>query len=536
MRSRRTFNQHIAFLHDVAVLNRQMTSFRDQILNRLTFGRNDGNPLFGLVVFAELDHTVNIGDNCRIFRAAGFKQLGNARQTAGNIFGLGAFSRNTRDNVADFNLVTVVNRQNGVCRHIITDFFAVVISYRLAFGVFENNARFQTRAGGIGAPVNNNLGNDTCRFVSRFANRNIVNQVNQLNLAGFFGDDRNRKRIPLGNLLALLNFCAFGSQNLRAVRNMVTRFLAVIGVDNHNLAVARQNNAVAFRVDDHMIVFELENTGKRNFNRSLLGAFLSRAANVERSHRQLGTGFADGLRGDNADRLADIDRRTAGQVAAVARGADTVFGFAGQNRTDLNLFDTGCLNNLNVVFVNQFSFGNQNFAGFGMNNVFLNCAAEDSVADGNDNVAAVDNRTNNDAALGAAVGLGNDDILRNVDQTTGKVTGVRGFQSRIGQTFTGTVGGIKVFQHRQTFFKVRDNRLFDNLARRFGHQAAHASQLAHLRGGTAGAGVSHHVNGVDVTVFGLGDVFHHLVGNLVGTGSPDIDHLVVLLALVIRPF
>ncbi|MPM05096.1 hypothetical protein SDC9_51380 [bioreactor metagenome] len=64
---------------------------------------------------------------------------------------------------------------------------------------------------------------------------------------------------------------------------------------------------------------------------------------------------------------------------------------------------------------------------------------------------------------GSAVIFGDNHILRHVNQTTGKVTGISRFQSRIRQTFTGTVGRDKVLQYRQTFFKVRQNRVFNNL-------------------------------------------------------------------------
>ena len=251
---------------------------------------------------------------------------------------------------------------------------------------------------------------------------------------------------------------------------------------------------------------------------------------MEGSHRQLGTRFTDRLSGNNTDRFTDIDRRTAGQIASVAGGADAVFAFAGQNRTDLNLFDAGFFNHVNIVFGNQLTLLNQHFTGFRMNDIFLNGTAENTLADGNDDIAAVNDRTNDNAAFGTAILFGNNHILSNVYQTTGQITGVCGLQSGIGQTFTGTVGGVEVLKHRQTFFKVGDNRLFDNFARRFRHQTAHTGNLTHLRGRTAGAGVSHHVNRVDIAVFGLGNVFHHFVGHFVGTGCPDIDNLVVLFA------
>ena len=49
-------------------------------------------------------------------------------------------------------------------------------------------------------------------------------------------------------------------------------------------------------------------------------------AGVEGTHGQLRTRLADGLGGDDADRLADRDRLAVGQVGAVAFRADAVLG------------------------------------------------------------------------------------------------------------------------------------------------------------------------------------------------------------------
>ena len=46
------------------------------------------------------------------------------------------------------------------------------------------------------------------------------------------------------------------------------------------------------------------------------------AAGVEGTHGQLRARLADGLRGDDADGLAGVDRLAGGQVDAVALGAD----------------------------------------------------------------------------------------------------------------------------------------------------------------------------------------------------------------------
>src|ERR1035437_6622190 len=54
-------------------------------------------------------------------------------------------------------------------------------------------------------------------------------------------------------------------------------------------------------------------------------------AGVEGTHRQLGAGLADGLGGDDTDRLADLDQLPRRQVASVATAADALAGDAGQH-------------------------------------------------------------------------------------------------------------------------------------------------------------------------------------------------------------
>nr|WP_231948670.1 hypothetical protein [Jiangella alkaliphila] len=62
-------------------------------------------------------------------------------------------------------------------------------------------------------------------------------------------------------------------------------------------------------------------------------------AGVERPHGQLGAGLADGLGGDDADRLADVDELARGQRPAVAHGADAGLALAGQDTADADVLD-----------------------------------------------------------------------------------------------------------------------------------------------------------------------------------------------------
>ena len=77
---------------------------------------------------------------------------------------------------------------------------------------------------------------------------------------------------------------------------------------------------------------QLLNTGK-----TLRDVAAGNAAGVEGTHGQLRAGLADGLGGDDADRLAGADGLAGGQVHAVALGAHAAVGAAGQDGADLDL-------------------------------------------------------------------------------------------------------------------------------------------------------------------------------------------------------
>ena len=59
---------------------------------------------------------------------------------------------------------------------------------------------------------------------------------------------------------------------------------------------------------------------------------------MERPHRELRAGFANGLRGNDTYSFTDTDKQVRRQIVSVAFGADTVFGFAGEHGTDVDAF------------------------------------------------------------------------------------------------------------------------------------------------------------------------------------------------------
>src|SRR3546814_10953128 len=85
----------------------------------------------------------------------------------------------------------------------------------------------------------------------------------------------------------------------------------------------------------------------------LLGTALGRAADVEGAHGELGARLADRLRGDDADRLADVHLGAAGEVAPVAGAADAAYRHAPLRRADEEGVEAGTPDLVGLVLLNE---------------------------------------------------------------------------------------------------------------------------------------------------------------------------------------
>src|SRR5205814_9450484 len=85
----------------------------------------------------------------------------------------------------------------------------------------------------------------------------------------------------------------------------------------------------------------------------LLECLAGRAADVEGPHRELRAGFADGLRGNNADRFAEFHELAGRQVAAVAHRADATSAFTSEDRANLQTLDADLLDRRRDMLVDQ---------------------------------------------------------------------------------------------------------------------------------------------------------------------------------------
>ena len=252
---------------------------------------------------------------------------------------------------------------------------------------------------------------------------------------------------------------------------------------------------------------------------------------MEGTHGELGTGLADGLGRDDADGFAHFNHFAGAQVATVAEFADAALGLAGENGTDLDLLDTGGLDLGGLGFVDLLVDVDDDLAVDALE-LFARDTADDAVAQRLDDFAGFDDGHDEDAVGGAAVGLGDDDVLRDVDETAGEVAGVGRLERGVGETLTRAVGRDEVLEHGETFAEVGLDGRFDDFAGGLGHEAAHAGELTNLLFGTTGAGVGHDVDRVHGSfLVGALHVAEHLVRHLFRDGRPHLDDLVVALAV-----
>ena len=209
------------------------------------------------------------------------------------------------------------------------------------------------------------------------------------------------------------------------------------------------------------------------FFRRLFGS----PSRVEGSERKLGTRLSDRLRRNDTDGFPDFDDFVPREVLSVTANADAVVRFARKHGAELYFFDARFIDFFRQIAVDVTVDIAQKFSGNRMDDALDRIVADDALGKRNENFVSVFDRRIVDAVDRAAVVFVDDDILRNVDEAPRHITGVRGFERGVGQTFSRTVRRNKEFDNGQTFFKVRADRQFDDVAVRFCHKTAHRRKL-----------------------------------------------------------
>ena len=136
-------------------------------------------------------------------------------------------------------------------------------------------------------------------------------------------------RIPHGDLLVGLDLRAVLDEQHRAhLQRIGIRAGTFLRIDLER-AVLVEDDLAALVVAHLADVDELGDAVVLEDDLGLRGRRGRRSADVERTHRELRAGLANRLRGDDADRRADLDLLAGRQVTAVALRAHAMLGIAG---------------------------------------------------------------------------------------------------------------------------------------------------------------------------------------------------------------
>ena len=537
----RAVHHRLALVHDLAFVDQDVLLFGHEFFPDFAVRVGDLQTDLALGFLAKGDGSGGFRQQAFVLGRTGFKQLGHTRQTAGDVAGFLAFNRDTGQHFAGAHVLAVTDLHQRADRE--ANRHGVVGSGDLHLGtgrIDQLDLRTHDLGRATALGIDHHQGRQASHIVNLLGHGQAFFDVLEAGAAGKLGDDGSGQRIPVSKYDAGFDHLVGLDAEHRAIRHFVALAFAAVFVVDDDFAGAGNHHQLALGVGHvtHGGV-EADAAVGLGFDAGGNGRTGCRATDVEGAHGQLRTGFANRLGSDHADGLAAVDHAAATQVTAIAMRADAETGLAGQRRADLDFVHTGDLEFLDQVFVQQSAGLRQDSAALGVQDFFGGATTQHAVAQGFDDLAAFDNRAHDVAGLRAAIELGHHQVLGHVHQTAGQVTRVGGFQRRVGQTFTRTVGGDEVLQHVQAFAEVGGNRRLDDGAVGLGHQTAHTRHLADLGSRAARTGVGHHVDGVERLLLHLiavavgdhlfGELGHHHLGHFVTRLAPDVDHLVVAL-------
>ena len=111
---------------------------------------------------------------------------------------------------------------------------------------------------------------------------------------------------------------------------------------------------------------------------------------MESPHSELGTRFADGLRSDHADSLADVSQMATGQITPITLATDTESRFTGNWRSHIYLIDTISFQTVNHALIDQSAFLSNHVTGYLMDHISSQNSPEHAITQWCDDVTTFD--------------------------------------------------------------------------------------------------------------------------------------------------
>ena len=243
-----------------------------------------------------------------------------------------------------------------------------------------------------------------------------------------------------------------GGDGLPVARYVEAEFLLVLP----NLAHKRHipPELCQLLADLHRDRLQFPGTGQNGLIQFTVAA--ANTTGVEDTHRELGSGFADALRSNDANRLPLLYWHIGGRQIAVAHPADAPRGLARQRRSDRNLRDARYYQLVGLIESDGLVAIDQDFPGLRVCQRGCSQPSGDPVLQRD---VAVRSRTlRRPAVQGSAVLALHDYFLGDVDQPAREVPAACRVKRRVRQSLASTVGGQEVFQCRQPLAEVRFDR------------------------------------------------------------------------------
>src|SRR5262249_38150466 len=137
VRHQRAFHEGVARADAVAVVDAEVLAVRHEVFAlNAALVLDDNRPLTAALLVEELDAAVDLGDDRRLLRPPGFEELGDARETTGDVLGAAHFARGLGQQGTGGDRLPLLDFDTGTFRD-------VVVGEDVPLGVLDQDLRVQ---------------------------------------------------------------------------------------------------------------------------------------------------------------------------------------------------------------------------------------------------------------------------------------------------------------------------------------------------------------------------------------------------------
>src|SRR2546429_6611768 len=256
MRVRLAVGDDFTALHGLAFEDVELAPLRNQLLVLLTVVRGDDQAPLALGLLAEAPRAGFLREDRRVLRFSRLEQVGDARQAAGDVAGLGRLLRDARDDIAHRHARAVLETDERARRQRVDRRdLGVGEGHFLALVAQQLDGCTHFLAAAL-LGIEHHRARQAGDLVDLRGDRHAIDEALELNQARNLGDHRVGVRIPGRDHLAGGHGRAFLDADHGAVGDLVAFALAAEVIDHADLARARHRHQVPLLVLHRLDVME----------------------------------------------------------------------------------------------------------------------------------------------------------------------------------------------------------------------------------------------------------------------------------------